>query len=52
VQINLPGDQEYKLEIIDTWNMKILEQTTVEPGNFEYKTTFPYCALKINQNHE
>ncbi|MDB4582143.1 DUF5060 domain-containing protein [Draconibacterium sp.] len=52
IKIELPGDKEYKLEIIDTWNMKIVEQTTVKPGNFEYKTTFPYCALKINQNHE
>ena len=24
IQIELPGNQEYKLEIIDTWNMKQL----------------------------
>jgi len=52
VQVDLPGDQEYKLEIIDTWNMKIIEQTETKPGNFEYKTTIPFCALRITKNHE
>ncbi len=52
VKIDLPGDQDYKLEIIDTWNMNIIEQTTVKSGNFEFKTTIPYCALRISKNHE
>ena len=49
IQIELPGNQEYKLEIIDTWNNKIAEQTTAKPGNFEFKTTIPYCALRITK---
>ncbi len=52
MQIDLPGDQDYKLEIIDTWNMKITEQSLIKPGHFEYKTIFPFCALKITQNRE
>jgi hypothetical protein len=50
IQIELPGNQEYKLDIIDTWNMKITEQTTAKRGKFEYKTTIPFCALRITKN--
>ena len=49
IQIELPGNQEYKLEIIDTWNKKITEQTIAKPGKFEFKTTFPFCALRITK---
>jgi len=48
IEINLPGIKEYKLNVIDTWNMKTLEQRTIEPGLFQYITVSPYTALKIN----
>ncbi|MBN1985933.1 MAG: DUF5060 domain-containing protein [Prolixibacteraceae bacterium] len=50
VEINLPGDSNYQLDIIDTWNMKILEQKTIEPGDFSFETQIPYCALRITRN--
>ena len=34
IEINLVGDKSYKIDIIDTWNKKIVEQTIVEPGIF------------------
>ena len=49
IQIELPGDQDYNVEIIDTWNKKIADQTTAKPGKFEFKTTIPYCALRITK---
>ncbi len=49
IQFELPGNQEYKLDIIDTWNKKITEQTTAKPGNFELQTAIPYCALRITK---
>jgi len=52
IQIDLPGNHEYKLDIFDTWNMKVTEQTVVKPGKFEYKTIFPFTALRIYQNNE
>ncbi|QGY42124.1 DUF5060 domain-containing protein [Maribellus comscasis] len=50
VEINLPGDSSYKLEVIDTWNMKTLEEKTIDSGTFKYITKHPYCALKITVN--
>lgn len=48
IEINLAGDSNYKMDIIDTWNMKIVEQTTmVKPGVFKYKTISPYTALRF-----
>jgi hypothetical protein len=47
IKINLPGIKKYKLEIIDTWNMKTLEKNTIEPGVFNYNTVSPYTALRI-----
>ena len=47
IEINLAGDTSFKMDLIDTWNMKIVEQTSVEPGKFIYKTISPYTALRF-----
>ena len=45
--LDLPGDSAYQLEILDTWNMEVVEVKDIPPGRFEYETAFPYCAIKI-----
>lgn len=47
IEIKLAGDTSYQMDLIDTWNMKIVEQTSVEPGKFIYKTISPYTALRF-----
>jgi hypothetical protein len=49
IEINLIGDADYKMDIIDTWNMQVVEQTSVEPGTFKYKTLSPYTALRLHK---
>lgn len=50
IEINLDGDVKYGLEIIDKWNMKIIEQAVAEPGLFKYKTIIPFTLLRIVKN--
>jgi hypothetical protein len=46
--LNLSGTaSSYSLEIIDTWNTKIIEQKTIPPGPFTFTPTTPYTALRI-----
>lgn len=52
INIELPGENSYQIEIIDTWNMNILEESEAEPGKFQYKTKIPYTAIKIYRHHE
>ncbi|MFW5755920.1 MAG: DUF5060 domain-containing protein [Tangfeifania sp.] len=52
IKMELPGENNYQKEIIDTWNMKILEKSEIEPGSFQYKTTIPYTAIRILRNDE
>ncbi len=47
IEINLPGSAPYKVEVLDTWNMQTLTQSTEAPGAFTYKTTVAYTALRI-----
>ncbi len=47
IELNLPGTSSYNLHIIDTWNMKIVQQKTVAPGMFKYKTLEPYTAIRM-----
>ena len=47
VELDLAGSSVYKLEVLDTWNMKVLQQKIVEPGPFSYETSSPYTALVI-----
>jgi len=52
IQINLTGNSNFKLEVLDIWNMHVVEEKTVGPGNFQYKTSFPYTALNFNSINE
>jgi hypothetical protein len=52
MEINLTGEDNYKMDVIDTWNMQIIEENTVEPGIVKYKTTLPFTALRIYRNNE
>jgi hypothetical protein len=47
IQIDLAGDADYKMDKIDTWNMKIIEQHSAKPGIFKYKTDIPYTLLRF-----
>ncbi|MEM9143146.1 MAG: DUF5060 domain-containing protein [Bacteroidota bacterium] len=44
--LDLKGNTDYELQVLDTWNMKIMDTKTVKPGVYEYTTDFPYTALK------
>jgi hypothetical protein len=50
IEINLEGNADYKLEIIDTWNMKIVSQSSAAPGIFKYRTLSPFTALRFQSN--
>ncbi len=47
ITMDLAGDSSYTMEIIDTWNMEVIDQRAAEPGVFEYRTTTPYTALRF-----
>lgn len=47
IEMNLPGEKEYSLEVIDAWNMKIVAEEVIPSGKFEYKTKMPFTALRI-----
>ena len=47
IELFLAGDQNYDLQVIDTWNMKIVSETTVKPGAFEYISQIPYMAMRL-----
>jgi hypothetical protein len=47
IEISLAGSLNFRLEVIDTWNMKIVEERIVKPGIFSFKTDLPYTALRI-----
>ena len=52
VEIDLTGQQNYKVEVIDTWNMKVIEEKRVEPGRFFYRTNQQYTALRLTVTRE
>jgi len=47
IELNLPGDKKYKLEVFDTWNMKTMEEKEIDQGVFSYTTENPYTAIRI-----
>jgi hypothetical protein len=47
IEINLPGEKDYILQVIDTWNMKIVTEESVAPGSFKFKTEIPFTALRL-----
>lgn len=49
IELNLGGIKDYTLEVIDTWNMKIVAEEPVSPGEFQFVTKIPYTALRLKQ---
>jgi len=47
IELNLPENKEFNMEVFDTWNMKTIEQKTVSPGAFKYVTENPYTAIRL-----
>lgn len=47
IKLNLAGEKDYKLEVIDTWNMETVSEKTIGSGNFQYKTERPFTALRL-----
>jgi hypothetical protein len=47
IKLNLTGEKNYDLQIIDTWNMKIVSEKIISPGSFNYETEMPFTALRI-----
>jgi hypothetical protein len=48
IEIDLPGDQDYHLEVIDTWNMKPVADSSVQAGVCTFKTNIPYTLLRVS----
>jgi hypothetical protein len=46
ISFNLTGETDYKIELIDTWNMKIQDSGTAKPGTYTYKTTDKYQVVR------
>lgn len=47
ITLELQGNSECQVDIIDTWNMEVVERKTISSGMFEHITTFPYTAIRI-----
>ncbi|MEN8204232.1 MAG: DUF5060 domain-containing protein [Bacteroidota bacterium] len=50
IKMNLPGNQDYHLDVIDTWHMELISETTVEAGSFSFTTGLPYTLLRLTLN--
>lgn len=47
IELNLGGSKDYTLEVIDTWNMKIVSEEVVGSGKFQFETEMPFTALRL-----
>lgn len=47
ISLDLKGDADYQMDIIDTWKMEVVETKKVAAGEFEYRPDFPYCAIRL-----
>jgi hypothetical protein len=48
IELDLAGKSGYTMEVLDTWNMEVVEKLMVDPGPFRYETPAPYTALVIH----
>jgi hypothetical protein len=46
-ELELEGDAPYKLEVLDTWNMEVIEEREVQPGPFRYEPENPFTAIRL-----
>ena len=47
IELNLAGEEDYTLQVIDTWNMTTVTEENVGSGYFKYETKMPYTALRL-----
>ena len=47
VTLELPGEQPYRVEIIDTWEMSVTFAEDALPGVFTFAPPKPGCALRL-----
>ena len=47
IELNLAGEADYTLQVIDTWNMRTVTEENVGSGYFKYETKMPYTALRL-----
>ncbi len=47
ITVNLEGDKDYTMELIDTWNMTVDAKEDVAPGVFEIETKIPFTAIRF-----
>jgi uncharacterized protein VirK/YbjX len=47
IELNLPENKEFNMEVFDTWNMKIVEKKTVVSSTFNFVTEIPYTAIRL-----
>jgi hypothetical protein len=47
IDLELAGEKDYALQVIDTWNMKIGSEKKVSAGQFQYKTELPFTAVRL-----
>lgn len=47
IDLDLAGGKGYALQVIDTWDMRIVSEKTVGPGKFRYRTELPFTALRL-----
>lgn len=47
IEIRLEGNSDFKMSVINTWDMKIIKEGSVEPGIIKYKTVSPYTLVRF-----
>ncbi len=49
IEIRLDGDTDFKMTVINTWDMQIIEESSVKPGIIKYKTSLPYTLIRASR---
>jgi hypothetical protein len=49
INLDLEGSIDYKIELIDTWDMTIKDLGTAKPGRYTLKTTAQYQAIRATR---
>ncbi len=47
ISLELPENADCQVEIIDTWNLKVVEKKKAASGHFEHRTNFPFTAIRV-----
>jgi len=49
IRLHLTGNVDYRIELIDTWNMTVRDLGTAGPGEYTYTTTGKYQAIRATR---